>query len=146
MESKGPGDTLHKCKMIWMCAFCKCSKAFFLLDAAYINSYTEQTTSCWFIPWRQKLTLYIERVQVLNFMYVRLCDSYSQRKMAKLFAISGDPDDSALFASYPFVSLQIKMDQPIVVWRPPKGQLANSADSGQILQNSVASDQGLQCL
>ena len=33
----------------------------------------------------------------------------------------------------------------IAVWRPLKGQLANSADPDQMLQNA-ASDQGLHCL
>ena len=34
---------------------------------------------------------------------------------------------------------------PNMVWRPLKGQLANSADPDHMLQN-VASDQGLHCL
>ena len=29
MESKGPDDTLHICRMICICALCVCSKAFF---------------------------------------------------------------------------------------------------------------------
>ena len=38
-----------------------------------------------------------------------------------------------------------KILYPIVVWRPLKRYLANSADPDQMLQN-VAFDQGLHCL
>ena len=31
IESKGPDDTLHMHRMIWICAFCTCSKALFRL-------------------------------------------------------------------------------------------------------------------
>ena len=31
MQSKGPDDTLSMCGMIWICAFCACSKALFHL-------------------------------------------------------------------------------------------------------------------
>ena len=71
------------------------------------------------LDWIDSHTLYIGRVQFLFLVCQAVWYRYSTRKMAKLFATSGDPDQmlhsalsglsSALLANHPFRGLQTEM-------------------------------------